>query len=80
MVDYATLTHPWKERIMFRISMAITFGIFIAGTVDISTASADSWGCSYEKCIPACTAAGSKFCGKYCSETLAKKRAAGICK
>ena len=65
---------------MFRILMAIAFAIFIAGTVDISTSSADSWGCSYEKCIPACTTAGGKFCSKYCSETLAKKRAAGTCK
>jgi hypothetical protein len=66
---------------MFRISLAIAFGTFIASSfVSISTASADSWGCSYEKCIPACTKAGAKFCGKYCSETLAGKRAAGICK
>jgi hypothetical protein len=66
---------------MFRISMAVAFGAFLAwSAVGVSPAFADSWGCSYEKCIPACTKAGGKFCGKYCGETLAKKRAAGTCK
>ena len=66
---------------MFRISMAVAFAAFIASSAaGISTASADSWGCSEEKCMAACTKAGGKFCGKYCSKAMNDKRMAGTCK
>jgi hypothetical protein len=66
---------------MLRISIAIAFATFMASSaVGVSTASADTWGCSYEKCLPACTKAGGKFCTSYCSKALNDKRIAGTCK
>jgi len=66
---------------MFRISMAIAFTTFIAcSAAGVSTASADNFGCSEEKCMANCTKAGGKFCGKYCSKAMNDKRAAGTCK
>jgi hypothetical protein len=68
---------------MLRISMAvaIAFGTLMASSAaGISTASADTWGCSYEKCLPACEKTGAKYCGKYCSKALNDKRMAGTCK
>jgi hypothetical protein len=68
---------------MVRISMAvpIAFGTLMAlNVVSISTASADGWGCSYEKCLPICEKTGAKYCGKYCSKALNDKRMAGTCK
>jgi hypothetical protein len=68
---------------MLRISMAtaVAFGTLMTSNVaNVSTASADSWGCSYEKCLPACVKAGGTRCGVYCSKTLNDKRIAGTCK
>jgi hypothetical protein len=45
-----------------------------------SAASADSWGCSYEKCLVACAKAGGKYCTAYCSQQLKDKQLAKICK
>lgn len=67
---------------MLRISMAmaIAFGTLMASSaIGVSTASADTWGCSYEKCLPACAKAGGKSCGAYCSKALRDKRVQKIC-
>jgi hypothetical protein len=65
---------------MLRISMAIVFGTLVASSpVGISIASADTWGCSYEKCLPACAKAGGRSCGAYCSKALRDKRVQKIC-
>jgi hypothetical protein len=44
-----------------------------------SPALADSWGCSYEKCLQVCTKAGGKVCSKYCSDGLADKKRNKVC-
>jgi hypothetical protein len=64
------------------VAFAVAAGtVLVTGVVGISPAlSADSWGCSYEKCLPACAKAGGTRCGAYCSKTLNDKRVAGTCK
>jgi hypothetical protein len=66
---------------MHRISAAFAFASFVAfGLVGLSTASADTWGCSYEKCLQACGKAGGKYCSTYCDKQLKDKQASKICK
>jgi hypothetical protein len=45
-----------------------------------TSASADTWGCSYEKCLAVCTKAGGKYCSTYCSKELKDKQQAKTCK
>jgi len=63
---------------MLRVS-AIAFAIFLASG-GISDASADTWGCSYEKCLQVCAKAGGKNCSGYCSKELKDKQLAKTCK
>jgi hypothetical protein len=66
---------------MLRISAAITIASFVAfSPASMSTASADTWGCSYEKCLQACAKAGGKYCSAYCSKELKDKQQAKTCK
>jgi hypothetical protein len=68
---------------MLRILMAVAIAmgtLMATNAIGIQPASADSWGCSYEKCLPACAKAGGRDCGRYCSKTLNDKRMAGTCK
>jgi hypothetical protein len=72
---------------MLRISAAIILrtliGISVIGlssVVGVSAASADTWGCSYEKCLQACGKAGGKYCATYCDKQLKEKQASKICK
>jgi hypothetical protein len=46
----------------------------------IPTASADTWGCSSEKCLVACTKAGGKNCSNYCDKALRDKQVSRVCK
>jgi len=66
---------------MLRISAAISVALVITfSPVGISNASADTWGCSYEKCLVACTKASGRYCSAYCSKELKEKQLAKICK
>ena len=66
---------------MSRISAAIAVLTLIgASAIGVSSASADSWGCSYEKCLPACAKAGGKYCTVYCDKQLKNKRMTNVCK
>jgi hypothetical protein len=66
---------------MFRISAAIAVLTMIGtSAVGVSSASADSWGCSYDKCLAACGKAGGKFCGIYCDKQMNNKRMSKVCK
>jgi hypothetical protein len=51
---------------MLRISNAVAVLTLIATTtIWISAASADSWGCSSEKCLQSCAKASGKNCSYY---------------
>jgi hypothetical protein len=66
---------------MLRILAAITLLTLIGTSViGVSAASADSWGCSYEKCIQSCTKAGGHYCSNYCDKALKDKQTSKICK
>jgi hypothetical protein len=65
---------------MLRISTAIAFATLIASGLTNSSASADSWGCSSEKCLQACVKASGKNCSGYCDKALRDKLTSKICK
>lgn len=67
---------------MSRIILTFAALVLIA-TASFATstgASADTWGCSYEKCLAVCAKAGGKYCSSYCSKGLKDKQQAKICK
>jgi hypothetical protein len=66
---------------MFRILFAATATLFIVlNPAAIPAASADTWGCSSEKCLVACTKAGGKNCSNYCDKALRDKQVSKVCK
>jgi len=65
---------------MFRISAAIILLAIGTSVMGVSAASADTWGCSYEKCLVVCGKAGGKNCSYYCDNTLKDKQRSKICK
>jgi hypothetical protein len=66
---------------MLRISVVVAVLSLIALTpAGISTASADNWGCSYEKCLQSCATAGGKNCSGYCNKALKDKQLSKVCK
>jgi hypothetical protein len=78
----AAILQPFREGwIMLRISTAIAFTILVAaGLNGISTASADTWGCSYEKCLQVCGKVGGHSCSAYCNKQLKDKQTSKVCK
>lgn len=67
---------------MSKISVVLAVSALAAAfSIGISApASADSWGCSYEKCLQVCGASGGKYCSNYCSKELADKQRSKVCK
>jgi uncharacterized membrane protein len=66
---------------MFRISIAFAaLALLAASTVGVSPASADTWGCSYEKCLQVCSKVGGHNCSDYCGKQLKEKQLAKTCK
>jgi hypothetical protein len=66
---------------MFRISAAVAVLTLIGATsFGVSAASADTWGCSYDKCLAACAKTGGKYCSAYCDKQLKDKQASKVCK
>ena len=66
---------------MFRISIAFAaLALLAASTVGVSPASADTWGCSYEKCLQVCSKVGGHNCSDYCGKQLKDKQLAKTCK
>ncbi len=54
-------------------------GILLSPTA-VPTASADTWGCSSEKCLVVCQKAGGQNCSAYCDKALRDKRVSKVCK
>jgi hypothetical protein len=50
------------------------------GAVGVSPASADTWGCSYDKCLVVCGKVGGTYCSAYCTKQLKDKQTSKICK
>jgi hypothetical protein len=71
----------FEEVEMTRFVSGLTvMALIIAANIAFgSRASADSWGCSYDKCIQACTKASGKLCSKYCDDQLRDKKLAKKC-
>ena len=70
-----------KELLMLRISAAMTLLTLIAtGAVGVAPASADTWGCSYDKCLEVCGKVGGKYCSSYCAKQLKDKQLSKVCK
>src|SRR5258708_37838526 len=68
-----------KEHIMLRISAAIAMLTMIGtSAVAVSTASADTWGCSYEKCLQACAKAGRRYCTAYSPQQMKYKQSSAV--
>jgi hypothetical protein len=66
---------------MFRILAAFALAMFVASTpLGVSVAFADTWGCSYEKCLQSCAKASGKYCSAYCDKALKDKQTSKICK
>jgi hypothetical protein len=53
--------------------------IATAGPI-VPNASADSWGCSYDKCLVVCQKVGGHYCSAYCTKQLKEKQLSKICK
>ena len=49
------------------------------GPYSITPARADSWGCSYEKCLAVCAKAGGQRCSAYCTKKLQEKQVSKAC-
>jgi hypothetical protein len=80
-IDITDIYLLQKERIMLRISAVIAMLTMIGtSAVAVSTASADTWGCSYEKCLQACGKAGGRYCSAYCDQQMKDKQRSGVCK
>ncbi len=66
---------------MHRFTSTVLIALVVAcGAAGIPTASADTWGCSYEKCLTVCGKAGGKYCSTYCSKELKEKQQSKVCK
>ena len=66
---------------MQKISLEITAAIILLFSVAApSAAIADTWGCSYEKCLTVCQKAGGQRCTAYCSKSLRDKQTSKVCK
>jgi hypothetical protein len=66
---------------MYRFLLPAIIAFVIAcSPAGSSTARADAWGCSYEKCLVVCDKAGGKYCTAYCSKALSEKQLSKICK
>ena len=64
---------------MLRISLAMTL-LMLIGAGGVSPASADTWGCSYDKCLQVCGKVGGHNCSFYCAKQLKDKQLSKICK
>lgn len=66
---------------MTRFMMCVTVLAAIAffDLYAMTPARADAWGCSYEKCLAACTKAGGQRCSLYCTKKLQEKQATKVC-
>lgn len=62
------------------VSAIVTALVIIISPPTTLTASADTWGCSSEKCLVACQKAGGKNCSKYCDDELREKQRSKVCK
>jgi hypothetical protein len=65
---------------MVRILMVATLVVSAVSLEGISVASADAWGCSYEKCLTVCAKAGGHYCSGYCDKKLKEKQLSKVCK
>lgn len=67
---------------MRKISSGIAAAIilFFSLAAMPSAALADTWGCSYEKCLTVCQKAGGQHCTAYCSKALKDKQTSKVCK
>lgn len=66
---------------MRRFLMCLTALAAIA-SVNLTSAAparADTWGCSYEKCLAACAKVGGQRCSLYCTKKLQEKQASKVC-
>lgn len=66
---------------MRRSLTCLTFLAAMA-SVDLYSAAparADSWGCSYDKCLASCAKAGGQRCSLYCTKKLQEKQASKVC-
>jgi len=60
---------------MLRISTVLaTVSFIVLSPASLSSASADVYGCSYEKCLAVCLKIGYKSCSLYCDSGLKKKK------
>jgi hypothetical protein len=66
---------------MRRFSTCLTV-LTVMASVNISSAApvkADTWGCSYDKCLASCAKAGGQRCSLYCTKKLQEKQASKVC-
>jgi hypothetical protein len=81
LVSNVDITLQRSAITMLRISAAIAVLTLIGTTgIGVSIASADTWGCSYDKCLAACAKAGGHYCSSYCDKQLKDKQTSKICK
>jgi hypothetical protein len=60
-------------------AIAVAF-VIVLSPATLLPASADTWGCSSEKCLVACQKAGGKNCSYYCDNALKEKQRSKVCK
>jgi|BarGraIncu00222A_1022003.scaffolds.fasta_scaffold182901_1 hypothetical protein len=66
---------------MLRFSAAVALLTLVGtGVIGVSTASADTWGCSYDKCLQVCGKVGGHNCSFYCEKQLKDKQLSKVCK
>jgi hypothetical protein len=66
------------QKISSGIAAAIV--LFLGVAAAPSAAVADTWGCSYEKCLVVCQKAGGQHCSAYCTKALRDKQTSKVCK
>jgi hypothetical protein len=67
---------------MSKISALLAMSALAAAlSVSVSLpASADSFGCSYDKCLVACGNSGGKYCSYWCNQQIGDKQRSHVCK
>jgi len=63
----------------FKMCMAVLAVMAGFDLHSMTSARADAWGCSYEKCLAVCAKVGGQRCSAYCTKKLQEKQASKAC-
>lgn len=65
---------------MLRLIALVSTLFVLCSLTHVPVAFADTWGCSYEKCLQVCGKTGGTRCSAYCTKQLKDKQTSKVCK